>query len=78
MVGWLVLDIKLRRSDVLAAWTGIRPLVRDPSAKNTAELVRSHMINVSSSKLITISGGKWTTYRAMAKDVIDKAVEVFG
>ncbi|CAJ0847282.1 8441_t:CDS:2 [Entrophospora sp. SA101] len=70
-------DIKVRRDDVLAAWSGIRPLVRDPSAKNTAELVRNHMINVSSSKLITISGGKWTTYRAMAQDTVEKAIEVF-
>lgn len=49
----------------------------DPSAKDTAALVRSHMINVSQTGLLTISGGKWTTYRAMAKDTIDKAVEIF-
>ena len=63
---------------MLASWSGIRPLVRDPSAKNTAELVRNHMINVSESKMITIAGGKWTTYRAMAQDTIDKAIEVYG
>ena len=71
-------DIKVRRGDVLAAWSGIRPLVRDPAAKNTAALVRNHMINVSESGLLTIAGGKWTTYRAMAKETIDKAIEVFG
>lgn len=70
-------DIKVRRGDVLAAWSGIRPLVRDPAAKNTAALVRNHMINVSESGLLTIAGGKWTTYRAMAKETIDKAIEVF-
>ncbi|CAG8454782.1 17699_t:CDS:2 [Funneliformis caledonium] len=70
-------DIKVRRGDVLAAWSGIRPLVRDPSAKNTAGLVRSHIIHVSDSNLITVAGGKWTTYRAMAKDAIDKAIDVF-
>ncbi|KAI8830277.1 FAD dependent oxidoreductase-domain-containing protein [Chytriomyces cf. hyalinus JEL632] len=69
--------IKVRRGDVLAAWSGIRPLVRDPAAKNTAALVRNHMINVSESGLLTIAGGKWTTYRAMAQETIDKAVEVF-
>ncbi|KAJ3228066.1 mitochondrial glycerol-3-phosphate dehydrogenase [Chytriomyces hyalinus] len=69
--------IKVRRGDVLAAWSGIRPLVRDPAAKNTAALVRNHMINVSESGLLTIAGGKWTTYRAMAHETIDKAVEVF-
>jgi glycerol-3-phosphate dehydrogenase len=52
--------------------------VRDPDAKNTAELVRSHMIYVSDANLITIAGGKWTTYRAMAKETIDKAIDVLG
>ncbi|KAI9480753.1 MAG: FAD dependent oxidoreductase-domain-containing protein [Benjaminiella poitrasii] len=70
-------DVKVRRSDVLAAWSGIRPLVRDPNAKNTESLVRNHMINVSENKLITIAGGKWTTYRAMAEETVDKAIEVF-
>ncbi|KAI8341848.1 FAD dependent oxidoreductase-domain-containing protein [Chlamydoabsidia padenii] len=70
-------DVKVRRSDVLAAWSGIRPLVRDPHAKNTQSLVRNHMINVSENKLITIAGGKWTTYRAMAMETVDKAIEVF-
>ncbi|KAI8362768.1 FAD dependent oxidoreductase-domain-containing protein [Blakeslea trispora] len=71
-------DVKVRRSDVLAAWSGIRPLVRDPHAKNTESLVRNHMINVSENKLITIAGGKWTTYRAMAEETVDRAIEVFG
>eukprot|EP00842_Homolaphlyctis_polyrhiza_P001711 jgi/Hompol1/2540/HPOL_002950-RA len=70
-------DIKVRRGDVMAAWSGIRPLVRDPAAKNTAALVRNHMINVSPSGLLTIAGGKWTTYRAMAQETIDKAIEVY-
>ncbi|KAI8087016.1 FAD dependent oxidoreductase-domain-containing protein [Gilbertella persicaria] len=70
-------DVKVRRSDVLAAWSGIRPLVRDPHAKNTESLVRNHMINVSDNKLITIAGGKWTTYRAMAEETVDRAIEVF-
>lgn len=71
-------DIKVRRGDVLSAWSGLRPLVRDPSAAKTEGLVRNHMIHVSDSGLITIAGGKWTTYRAMAEETIDKAVEVFG
>ncbi|ORX92870.1 DAO-domain-containing protein [Basidiobolus meristosporus CBS 931.73] len=70
-------DVEVRRSDVLAAWSGIRPLVRDPSSKNTASLVRNHMINVSGSNLITIAGGKWTTYRAMAEETVDRAIKVF-
>ncbi|CEP16374.1 hypothetical protein [Parasitella parasitica] len=74
---YLSADVKVRRSDVLAAWSGIRPLVRDPHAKNTESLVRNHMINVSENKLITIAGGKWTTYRAMAEETVDRAIEVF-
>lgn len=46
---------------VLSAWSGLRPLVKDPGAKNTESLVRNHMINVSKSGLLTIAGGKWTT-----------------
>jgi glycerol-3-phosphate dehydrogenase len=61
----------------LAAWSGIRPLVRDPHAKNTESLVRNHMINVSENKLLTIAGGKWTTYRAMAKETVDRAIQEY-
>ncbi|KAL0076011.1 FAD dependent oxidoreductase-domain-containing protein [Phycomyces blakesleeanus] len=75
---YLSADVKVRRSDVLAAWSGIRPLVRDPNAKNTESLVRNHMINVSENNMITIAGGKWTTYRAMAMETVDRAIEVFG
>lgn len=71
-------DIKVRRGDVLSAWSGLRPLVRNPSASTTQGLVRNHMIHVSDSGLLTIAGGKWTTYRAMAKETVDEAVKVFG
>ena len=54
-------DVKVRRGDVLSAWSGIRPLVRDPDAKDTQSLVRNHMINISEAGLLTIAGGKWTT-----------------
>ena len=70
-------DIQVRRGDVLAAWSGIRPLVRDPTAKNTESLVRSHLTQISPSGLVTIAGGKWTTYRQMAEDTIDAAVKHF-
>ncbi|RKP24346.1 FAD dependent oxidoreductase-domain-containing protein [Syncephalis pseudoplumigaleata] len=70
-------DVQVRRDDVLAAWSGIRPLVRDPRAHNTAELVRNHMIDVSPDKLLTIAGGKWTTYRHMAAETVDEAIRVF-
>lgn len=70
-------EITIRRSDVLAAWSGIRPLVKDPDAKNTESLVRNHLINVSDSGLITIAGGKWTTYRQMAQEAVDAATKEF-
>ncbi|KAJ3142715.1 mitochondrial glycerol-3-phosphate dehydrogenase [Geranomyces variabilis] len=77
IANYLSPEIKVRRGDVLAAWSGIRPLVRDPHAKNTESLVRNHMINVSENGLLTIAGGKWTTYREMAAETIDRAIQVF-
>ena len=71
-------DLKVRRGDVLSAWSGLRPLVRDPAAKNTQSLVRNHMINISESGLLTIAGGKWTTYRSMAEETVDAAIKEFG
>jgi glycerol-3-phosphate dehydrogenase len=70
-------DINVRRGDVLAAWSGIRPLVKDPNAKNTESLVRNHLINVSPAGLLTCAGGKWTTYRQMAEEAVDEAIKVF-
>lgn len=70
-------NMDVRREDVLAAWSGIRPLVRDPHAKNTESLVRNHLITVSESGLVTIAGGKWTTYRQMALETVDKCIEMF-
>jgi glycerol-3-phosphate dehydrogenase len=71
-------DINVRRSDVLAAWSGIRPLVKDPKAKNTQSVVRNHLVDVSPSGLLTCAGGKWTTYRQMAEDCVDAAIAEFG
>ncbi|KAG9048637.1 mitochondrial glycerol-3-phosphate dehydrogenase [Tulasnella sp. UAMH 9824] len=70
-------DIMVRRGDVLSAWSGLRPLVRDPKAKSSQALVRNHLIHVSPSGLLTVAGGKWTTYRAMAEEAVDEAVKVF-
>lgn len=75
--GYLAPDITVRREDVLAAWSGIRPLVRDPKAKNTESLVRSHLVSVSKSGLLTCAGGKWTTYRQMAEEAVDEAIKQF-
>ncbi|EED20317.1 glycerol-3-phosphate dehydrogenase, mitochondrial [Talaromyces stipitatus ATCC 10500] len=75
--GYLAPDINVRRDDVLAAWAGIRPLVRDPKAKNTESLVRNHLITISASGLLTCAGGKWTTYRQMAEEAVDEAIKAF-
>ncbi|XP_045062285.1 glycerol-3-phosphate dehydrogenase, mitochondrial isoform X2 [Coregonus clupeaformis] len=67
-------DVEVRRGDVLAAWSGIRPLVTDPNSKDTQSICRNHIVNVSDSGLVTIAGGKWTTYRSMAEETLDAAV----
>lgn len=72
---YLAPEIELRRSDVLAAWTGIRPLVRDPSKPNSESLTRNHIVYTSESGLVTCSGGKWTTYRQMAEDTVDEILK---
>ncbi|XP_014822033.1 PREDICTED: glycerol-3-phosphate dehydrogenase, mitochondrial [Calidris pugnax] len=72
---YLSVDVEVRRGDVLAAWSGIRPLVTDPNSKDTQSISRNHVVTISESGLVTIAGGKWTTYRAMAKDTIDAAIE---
>ncbi|KAL8888725.1 MAG: hypothetical protein Q9192_006129 [Flavoplaca navasiana] len=72
---YLAPDLNVRRGDVLAAWSGIRPLVKDPHSKNTESLVRNHLITVSDSGLLTCAGGKWTTYRQMGEEAVDEAIK---
>lgn len=71
-------DVEVRRGDVLAAWSGIRPLVTDPNSKDTQSICRNHIVNISDSGLVTIAGGKWTTYRSMAEETMDAAVKAMG
>jgi glycerol-3-phosphate dehydrogenase len=61
--------------DVLSLYAGLRPLVRQGDGKSTAAMSRDHTILISDSGLISITGGKWTTYRKMAADVIHCAEE---
>ncbi|XP_054721428.1 glycerol-3-phosphate dehydrogenase, mitochondrial-like [Uloborus diversus] len=68
-------EITVRRGDVLSAWSGIRPLVLNPNKGSTEALARNHVLHVSDSNLITIAGGKWTTYRVMAKETVDAAIK---
>ena len=71
-------NLKVSPTDIKARWAGLRPLVQDPSAVDTAKLARDHVISCSPSGLITIAGGKWTTYRKMALDTVDYAVRAAG
>uniref|UniRef100_A0A671YM16 Glycerol-3-phosphate dehydrogenase, mitochondrial n=1 Tax=Sparus aurata TaxID=8175 RepID=A0A671YM16_SPAAU len=71
-------DVVVRRGDVLAAWSGIRPLVTDPNSKDTQSICRNHIVSISDSGLVTIAGGKWTTYRSMAEETLDAAVKAHG
>uniref|UniRef100_A0A8C6S580 glycerol-3-phosphate dehydrogenase n=1 Tax=Neogobius melanostomus TaxID=47308 RepID=A0A8C6S580_9GOBI len=68
-------DVEVRRGDVLAAWSGIRPLVSDPNSKDTQSICRNHVVSISPSGMVTIAGGKWTTYRSMAEETLDAAVK---
>lgn len=64
-------------SDVRSMFAGLRPLVKSKN-KRTAALSRDHLITIADSGLMTITGGKWTTYRKMAEDVVDIAVAKAG
>lgn len=65
------------RKDIRSVFAGLRPLVRS-SSKKTAELARDHLILVAESGLVTITGGKWTTYRRMAEDTVNKTIQRAG
>ncbi len=64
------------KDDILSHFAGIRPLVKEKKTHKTSALSRDHVIMVSPAGLVTIAGGKWTTYRKMAEDTIDKAITV--
>jgi glycerol-3-phosphate dehydrogenase len=66
----------LDTSDVLSTWAGLRPLLREAGNERTADLSRRHAVRVSESGVITITGGKLTTYRRMAADTVDQAARV--
>lgn len=78
------LVVKLRREDISACFSGIRPLALEPSSladaasaaggARTARLSRNHVIDVGERGMISITGGKWTTYRCMAEECVDAAI----
>ncbi len=61
--------------DVVGTWAGLRPLVKDEESERTADLSRRHKVVVSPTGMITITGGKLTTYRKMAQDTVDAVVD---
>ncbi|QDL39244.1 glycerol-3-phosphate dehydrogenase/oxidase [Rhodoferax sediminis] len=65
------------RADVKSIWVGLRPLVKPPDddGDHTKGLSREHTVLVSRGGLVTVTGGKWTTYRAMAEDVLEKCFD---
>jgi glycerol-3-phosphate dehydrogenase len=65
-------------ADILSTFSGLRPLIQTRQGRTTAALGRDHSILVSNSSLVSILGGKWTTYRKMAEDAVDRAAEVGG
>lgn len=69
----LYLERKPARADILSVFAGIRPLAKSGDGRNTAALSRDHTIHIDKSGLLSIAGGKWTTYRNMAEDCVDQA-----
>jgi glycerol-3-phosphate dehydrogenase len=69
----LYLEKKPTRADILSVYAGVRPLVKAGDGKNTAALSRDHSIQIDKTGLLSIAGGKWTTYRNMAQDCVDQA-----
>ncbi len=65
-------DMKVRCDDILSSFSGLRPLVREAGAGSTAEVVREFVTELSPGGLLTVTGGKWTAYRAMAEKAVDQ------
>ena len=66
------------KADIKSVFAGIRPLVVNPEAENTAAVSREHVVTISKAGLVSIAGGKWTTYRKMAEDALEQAMLVGG
>ena len=65
----------LEKEDILSSWSGIRPLIKNRNINTTQEIVREHLITSSKNGLVSIAGGKWTTYRKMAQDMMDFLID---
>ncbi len=65
------MTVELTVDDIVGTWAGLRPLVRDAGSERTADLSRRHRVTPSTSGVVTVTGGKLTTYREMAADTVD-------
>jgi glycerol-3-phosphate dehydrogenase len=72
------IEKRVEPEDILSIFSGLRPLVKAAPGQSTASLSRDHHIEVSDSNLVTINGGKWTTYRRMGEDAINHLAETVG
>ena len=68
----------LDADDIVGMWAGLRPLVRGAGSARTADLSRRHRVTVSANGLVSVTGGKLTTYRRMAADTVDEVVRLLG
>ncbi len=69
-------DVKLTHDDVIATWAGVRPLISEDEGGSESNVSREHDIRIDPDGLITIAGGKLTTYRRMAAELVDKALDL--
>ena len=69
---------KPKINDIKSVFAGLRPLAAESDKKNTKEISRHHKISVSESGLLSILGGKWTTYRKIAEDAINTSISIGG
>ncbi|MDQ1456406.1 MAG: glycerol-3-phosphate dehydrogenase, partial [Actinomycetota bacterium] len=69
---------KISEADILGTWAGLRPLVAAAKSERTADLSRRHSVHTSPGGVVTVTGGKLTTYRRMAADAVDEVVKVLG
>ena len=70
--------VPITRDDVTGVWAGLRPLVRSAESGRTADLSRRHQVTTSPSGVVTVTGGKFTTYRQMAEDTVDAVMAQLG
>jgi glycerol-3-phosphate dehydrogenase len=69
---------RITEADILGTWAGLRPLVASATSERTADLSRRHAVHRSPAGVVTVTGGKLTTYRRMAADAVDEVVDVLG